>query len=156
MPEWYRIALGYVGMKELPGKLHNPTILGWLKRFATNIGRWGKSRDETPWCAVFVSHCLEAAGIRSTRHALAASYLTWGKPSRFRRGAVVVIRRKKKNKNNSTGSNRGGYHVGFLVEHGKNYYRILGGNQSNRVSIAKYFKSGWELVSVRWPEDGDL
>lgn len=155
MPPWYTIAKSYVGLREIKGDLHNPTILGWLKYHALNIGKWGKGRDETPWCAVFVSHCLSKAGFKGTDHALAAKYATYGKPSRFKKGAIIVIQRKRTNKKNSTGSNRGGYHVGFLVEHGKTYYKILGGNQSNQVKVSTYMKKGWHLVAVRWPEDRD-
>ena len=63
MPTWFDVAMSYRGLREVRGKLHNPTIVGWLRDFGRNIGRWGQSRDETPWCAVFVSHCLEAAGL---------------------------------------------------------------------------------------------
>ena len=155
MPPWLKIAQSYVGLREIRGDLHNPTILEWLKYHALNIGNWGKGRDETPYCAAFVSHCLHAAGYQGTDHGLAIKYADWGRPSRFKRGAIIVIQRKRTNKNNSTGSNRGGYHVGFLVEHGKNYYKILGGNQSNQVKVSTYMKKGWRLIALRWPRDAD-
>jgi uncharacterized protein (TIGR02594 family) len=147
---WLTVAKSYVGLKEIPGKLHNPTIIGWLKRFALNIGRWGKNRDETPWCSVYVSHCLEAVGLKSTRDARAVSYATYGRPSKFRAGAIIVIRRKRKGPN-VTGSNRGGYHVAFLLENRKNWYKVVGGNQRNGVSIASYSKKNYELIALRWP-----
>lgn len=149
MPPWLEIAKSYIGLQEIRGPAHNPTILGWLQRFAKNIGRWGKSRDETAWCAVFVSHCLEAAGEKGTDHALASSYMTWGKPSKLRQGAVVVIQRKRGP--NVTGSGRGGYHVGFLWRWEKNWIRVLGGNQRNRVGINGYSKKNYEIVAIRWP-----
>lgn len=152
-PPWLTIARVYTGMKEIPGRLHNPTIVGWLKRFALNIGKWGKGRDETPWCAVFVSHCLESAGYRSTRDARAVSYATFGKPSKFEVGAIVVIRRRKKDGKNVTGSNRGGYHVGFYEKMNKRFIWIRGGNQRNRVSLAAYSKANYEIVAVRWPTE---
>ena len=148
-PPWLTVAKSYVGLKEIPGKLHNPTILGWLKRFAANIGNWGKGRDETPWCAVFVSHCLEAAGFESTRDARAISYRTYGKPAKFVPGAIVVIRRKRGK--NITGSNRGGFHVGFFHKMNKNYIWLVGGNQRNSVSIAAYSKKNYEIIAVRMP-----
>ena len=152
MPSWLTIARSYVGLKEIPGRsLHNPTILGWLKRYALNIGRWGKSRDETPWCAVFVSHCLEEAGYKSTRDARARSYLTYGIPSKPRQGAIVVIQRKKKNGKNITGSNSGGLHVLFLDKFTKNFIWGWGGNQRNQVSRAAYSKANYRVLAIRWP-----
>jgi len=152
MPPWLTIAKSYVGLKEIPGKLHNPTILGWLKRYALNIGRWGKSRDETAWCAVFVSNCLEAAGYPSTRDARAASYKTYGKASRPKRGAIVVLRHRKKGDDpNVTGSASGGYHVLFLDKFTHNFIWGWGGNQHNSVSHAAFSKKNFEVCAIRWP-----
>jgi uncharacterized protein (TIGR02594 family) len=152
VPPWLTIAQSYVGLKEIPGRsLHNPTILGWLKRYAQNIGLWGKSQDETPWCAVFVSHCLEEAGYESTRDARAASYITYGRASKPKPGAIVVIRRRKKSGPNITGSGRGGYHVFFLDKITKNFIWGWGGNQKNQVSRAAYSKKNYEIITIRWP-----
>jgi uncharacterized protein (TIGR02594 family) len=146
------IAESYIGLKEIPGRsLHNPTVLGWLKRYALNIGKWGQSRDETPWCAVFVSHCLEEAGYESTKDARALSYKEYGVPSKLKRGAIVVIRRRKKNGPNVTGSGRGGYHVLFLDKVTKHFIWGVGGNQKNRVSRAAYSKANYQIVAVRYP-----
>lgn len=156
MPPWLTIARSYVGLKEIPGRsLHNPTVLGWLKRYADNIGKWGKSRDETPWCAVFISHCLEEAGYPSTRDARAASYKTYGRPTKPKQGCIVVIRRRKKRGPNITGSNRGGYHVLFLDEFTRHFIWGWGGNQKNRVSRAAYAKKNYEVVAIRWPEGAE-
>lgn len=152
MPEWLTIARSYVGLKEIPGRsLHNPTILGWLKRYALNIGKWGQSRDETPWCAVFVSHCLEEAGYKSTKDARAISYATYGRASKPKQGAIVVIRRRKKDGPNVTGSGRGGYHVFFLDKITNHFIWGWGGNQKNQVSRAAYSKKNYEIVAIRWP-----
>ena len=155
MAPWMTIARSYIGLKEIPGKLHNPTILGWLKRFALNIGKWGQSRDETPWCAVFVIQCLESAGYRSTRDARAVSYATYGRPSKFEVGAIVVIRRRKKKGKNITGSNRGGYHVFFFAENKKHFICGVGGNQKNQVSRTCYSKKNYEVIAVRMPVEAD-
>lgn len=151
VPAWLTIARSYVGLKEVRGKLHNPTILGWLRDFALNIGRWGKSRDETPWCAVFVSHCLHEAGYETTEDARAASYKTYGRPAIPKQGCIVVIRRKKKAGKNITGSGRGGYHVLFLDEFTHRFIKGWGGNQKNSVSYAAYSKANYEVCAIRWP-----
>ena len=150
MPLWLEIAESYIGLKEIKGQVHNPTILGWLRRFALNIGRWGRSRDETPWCAVFVSACLSAAGYKTTGHALASSYLTYGKPSKFVTGSIVVIKRKRRGADQTTGS-RAGYHVGFLLRTTKDHYLILGGNQGNSVSRKWFPKKRYDIKACRWP-----
>lgn len=150
MPPWLTIAKSYVGLKEIPGKLHNPTIIGWLKAYALNIGRWGKGRDETPWCAVFVSHCLEAANLPSTRDARAVSYKTYGKPSKMVPGAILVLKKKSKGGDKRSGS-RTGYHVCFLLESQKHYFKVLGANQRNSVSVARYSKKAYALKAIRWP-----
>ena len=150
MPKHMDIAYSYVGLKEIKGVGHNPTILGWLRDFGKNIGRWGKSRDETPWCAVFVSHCLAAAGMTTTESALAVSYATYGKPSKLVHGAVIVIKQRKTGADSSTGS-RAGYHVGFLVRITRDYYVILGGNQGNRVSVKRFSKRRYEIKACRQP-----
>ena len=150
MSPWFEIAESYVGLKEIKGVRHNPTILGWLRDFGKNIGRWGKSRDETPWCAVFVSHCLASAGMTTTQSALAASYATYGKPSKLTPGAVIVIKRKRTGSDSSTGS-RAGYHVGFLIRITSTHYIILGGNQGNRVSRRRFSRKKYQLTACRQP-----
>jgi uncharacterized protein (TIGR02594 family) len=150
MPLHLDIAESYVGLKEIKGVKHNPTIVGWLRSFAKNIGSWGKGRDETPWCAVFVSHCLAAAGFTTTLSALAVSYATYGKPSKLVPGAVLVIKRKRTGSDKSTGS-RAGYHVGFFLRSRTGALYILGGNQGNRVSRRWFPLAKYDVVAVRWP-----
>lgn len=60
------------------------------------------------------------------------------------RGAIVTFERR-----NSAGKLIGG-HVGFVVGHDKTYYHVLGGNQSNKISITKIAKSRQE-GTLRWP-----
>jgi uncharacterized protein (TIGR02594 family) len=43
----------------------------------------------------------------------------------------------------------GGGHVGFVVGHDSNYVHVLGGNQSNSVSVTKVLKK--QLRAYRWP-----
>lgn len=146
---WMIPARDLVGTRELPGAKHNKVILGFL-RAMRNIGRWGKSRDETPWCAAFVHHCLKEVGVEGTGHALASSYKTWGRPAKFEQGAIIVIKKKQRGGDESTGS-RAGYHVGFLIRVTKHSYVILGGNQGDAVSVRYFSKRRWELSALRKP-----
>jgi len=144
------VAESYIGLKEIKGVGHNPTILGWLRRHALNIGNWGKSRDETPWCAVFVSHCLETCGYASTNDARAASYKTYGTPGTFAKGDVIVLKYKRRGPEQSTGS-RAGYHVGFFVRATKTHFLVVAGNHQNRVTRSWYSRKRWDVAAVRTP-----
>lgn len=71
----------------------------------------------------------------------AKSWTTWGQPIRPERlapGAVLVFERA------------GGGHVGFYVGEDTAAYHVLGGNQSDAVTIARITKS--RCVARRWPE----
>jgi peptidoglycan hydrolase-like protein with peptidoglycan-binding domain len=70
----------------------------------------------------------------------ARNWLKFGEPVDMVLGAVCVF---------SRGS---GGHVGFVAGHDTTYLHVLGGNQSNRVSIAKLAKS--RLLGLRWPSTG--
>jgi uncharacterized protein (TIGR02594 family) len=147
-PRWLIIAEGELGIREFAGPRHSDRILEYLKT-ALNLGNWGRSRDETPWCAVFVNWCLEQAGEKGTDHALARSFVKWGHRSSPRLGAIVVIRNKRYH-DASVGSRRG-FHVGFLIREGRYSYRILGGNQKDMVSYRNFSKRTYSLIDIRWP-----
>src|SRR4051794_26749400 len=48
----YNLALRFLGMKELPGHVHNPTIVAMC-----DLVDSGVHDDETPWCSAFVNYC---------------------------------------------------------------------------------------------------
>lgn len=133
--KWLTVARKYVGLREIPGKEHNPTILRWLKE----LHAWWYE-DETPWCGTFV-----AAVMRETGYVLpkawyrARAWLEWGTVLNapvF--GCVVVFARV------------GGGHVGFVVGRDKQgRLLVLGGNQSNRVSVAPFGTD--RVLGYRWP-----
>ncbi len=118
VPQWMRIAAAELGTKEIAGAKHNARIVEYHS--ATTLHA---TADEVPWCASFVSWCLEKADVRSTRSAAAASYLNWGVEAKSQFGNVVVFSRP------------GGNHVGFDVWQDADTLDrlILGGNQSNKV-----------------------
>jgi len=92
----------------------------------------------TEWCAAFVNSVLEESGIPSNKdHAYpltARSFLDWGSSvDKPQSGDIVIFPRGRKGWQG---------HVGFFVKeeiiNGVKYYYILGGNQSNKVSIELY------------------
>ena len=130
---WMNEAARHLGLKEIPGKRHNPTILRW----GHQLGAWWND-DETPWCGTFAAHCLRSAGIKVPKYWMRAkAYADWGKEISPRVGAVAVFGRK------------GGGHVGFIVGESASNLYILGGNQRNEVNISPIAKN--RLIAVRWP-----
>jgi uncharacterized protein (TIGR02594 family) len=108
------------------------------------VGHPQVEHDEVAWCAAFVGHCLEKAGIASTRRLNARSYLTWGEKvvrlEQAREGDVVVFTR---------GSSTAQGHVAFFLKATGSQIEVLGGNQSDGVTIARYAKS--RLLGIRRP-----
>lgn len=155
LPHILATAHKYRGVKEIRGKRHNQTVVGWLYRFARNVKlSWIRRKgDEIPWCSVFVSMVLDECGYKGTDHALARSYVNWGKPSRPVPGCVVVIRRRgKPGEDKRTGSRRG-YHVMFLDQLSRNYIKGTGGNMKNQVQTASYSRSAYEAIAFRKPAE---
>lgn len=137
MKKIYAAASEELGVEELSGSQHNPRVLAY--HAATNSGA---KVDEEAWCAAFVSFILEALKIKSTKSAWSLSYKTWGeKLERPVVGCVVVFTRPE------AGPNKG--HVAFFVSEDADKVYVLGGNQSNKVSIAGYDKS--RVLAYRSP-----
>lgn len=143
-PPWLAPAWAELGQHEIAGNSANPRI----RDLFTDAGHPEIASDEVAWCAAFVSACLERADQRSTRSLLARSYLDWGDalaapaPGQlpFRAGAVVVLSRDP---------DPAAGHVGFLVGETADNFMLLGGNQSNGVTVAPFAKS--RVLAVRWP-----
>ncbi len=141
MPSWLDHAFRHRGMKEIPGKSHNPTIIKWLK----SLKAWW-AEDETPWCGTFVAHCLREVGITPPQHWYRAkaysSYGTSVVKANIPFGAICVK------------SRRGGGHVFFAVAKSSDGRTIfgLGGNQSNCVNITPFRID--EIDSASWPPAG--
>lgn len=137
-PLWIVEGLSHRGLREIPGKAHNPTIINWLIKAKA----WWKE-DETPWCGTFVQHCLDYCAIPYPKHWYRAKayedYGTACDKDAIPFGAICVKSRK------------GGGHVFFAVAQSRDGSIIygLGGNQSNSVNIVAFNRS--EIDAVRWP-----
>ncbi|MDF1854258.1 TIGR02594 family protein [Pseudooceanicola sp.] len=133
----FEIAQSYIGTTEGPGPEDNPAIM----EMYASVGHDWVQHDSVAWCAAFVGHCLEKAGLRSTRRLNARSYLDWGIPvdlTDAHEGDIVVF---------SRGSKSWQGHVGFFVKAAGATIEVLGGNQSDAVNIQRYAKS--RLLGVR-------
>lgn len=133
-------AKSYLGTTELEGSADNPKIMEMYK----SVGHDWVEHDEVAWCAAFVGHCLEKAGLRSSRKLNAQSYLTWGEKvagvEQAREGDIIVFTR---------GSSSWQGHVAFFLRAAGNQVEVLGGNQSNAVTVARYSQA--KILGFRRP-----
>ena len=124
----FDIARSYIGTTEGPGPENNPVIM----EMYGSVGHDWVEHDAVAWCAAFVGHCLEKAGIRSTRKLTARSYLDWGVPvetADARQGDIGIIPR---------GRSSWQGHVFFIDRIEGAWVWGLGGNQSDAVNIKRY------------------
>lgn len=136
-PTWLTAAWRELGQTEVTGLANNPRIV----RLYAEAGHPQVKHDGTAWCAAFVGACLERSGIRCSRSLMARSYARWGTPldaARF--GAIAVLSRT---------SDPALGHVGFVVGATADKIVLLGGNQSDAVSVAAFDRT--RVVAVRWP-----
>lgn len=124
----------YLGINEIKGKARNPTIMSWAKDVGVEKIY---TSDEIAWCGLFVAKVVQKAGFEPVKDPLWA--LNWNKfgtkQSTAMLGDILVFKRD------------GGGHVGFYVAEDQNYYHVLGGNQSDSVSITRIAKN--RCVGIR-------
>lgn len=115
-------------------------LMDWLKCDGRSLG----DPSRNPWCGDFVETCIRVAlpdepllGALGTNPYWARHWLLFGREVQPIVGAVLVFER---------GS---GGHVGFAVGQDDTHFYVLGGNQSDAVTIARIAKS--LLLGARWP-----
>ena len=136
---WMETALGEMGVREIPGRQHNPRILEYFTAIRGNV-----RDDETPWCSAFANWVMQAAGIERTERGNARSWMTWGVGLSMNNppiGAITVLWRESRR------SWKG--HVGFYAGTEQGQLVLLGGNQGNQVSLRRYPRN--RLLGFRWP-----
>lgn len=140
-PPWIVRAFNDLGLKEVPGRRHNPRVLAMFRV----AGHPEVNDDETAWCSAAVNTWMIEAGYRGTMSLLARSWTTWGKPIDKRkpipRGAVLIFPR---------GRSSWSGHVCLCLGDSDGILTVIGGNQRNSVSITRYGKGA--LLAARWPE----
>ncbi|MCR9157054.1 MAG: TIGR02594 family protein [Rhodobacteraceae bacterium] len=133
----FDIARSYIGTTEGPGPADNSVIM----EMYASVGHDWVEHDSVAWCAAFLGHCLERAGIKSTRKLTARSYLDWGVPidvADAQQGDIGVIPR---------GSSRWQGHVFFIDRIEGAWVWGLGGNQDDAVNVKRFPVS--KLLGVR-------
>jgi uncharacterized protein (TIGR02594 family) len=144
-PLWHAEAGRLMGTREIAGRQHSGTIMGWAKRL-----KLAYADDETPWCGLFVAHCIAATLPDEPLPANPLGARNWLKFGRTLTepalGAILVFWR---------GSKAGwSGHVGLYAGERADAFRVLGGNQSNAVTETWLAKD--RLLGIRWPGSVDL
>jgi len=140
LPKMIALGLTLVGIKEIPGPLHNnPLIMGMAKDLSVeNI----YPNDEMAWCALSQSWiCLKTGkplpGNGKQYDLLRARmFLKWGSPAALPMfGDILVIKRV------------GGEHVCMYIGEDMTHYHVMGGNQSNSYGFMRIEKD--RLIEAR-------
>jgi uncharacterized protein (TIGR02594 family) len=137
-PNWLSIAYKEIGQKEIPGPQNNPRILEYWRSITND----SSITEDMPWTSAFIEWSLNQVGIKGPKSGLARSWASWGRPlSEPAIGCIVVFWR-----DSPTGMLG---HVGFYVGEDADNVIVVGGNQNNSVSLAKFPKS--RVLAYRMP-----
>lgn len=139
LPTLIREALALHGTREGPGSVNNGTILAWAREIGKDVAAvYGA--DSIPWCGLLVAVCVHRTGRPVISGPLwARNWMKFGQPAgRPSLGDILVFRRPG-----------GGGHVGFYIAEDASAFHVLGGNQSDAVTIARLAKS--RLLAARRP-----
>jgi len=115
------------GLKEIVGSEHNPHILAMFAEIGYD---WVKD-DETAWCSAALNYFCKKLGYERSGKLDARSWLKLPvKVLKPNVGDIVVLWRE------SPDSWKG--HVGLFINWDEKNIWVLGGNQSNMISISAY------------------
>lgn len=121
---------------------------GFLRRWLRSDGRTLGDPAKLPWCGDFVETAVALTlpdEDLPTNPYGARNWMSFGIPVKPQVGAVLVFWRGSK-----TGWQG---HVGFYTGEDATHYHVLGGNQSNAVTVSRIAKD--RLLGARWPETAE-
>lgn len=133
-PRMLKEALLEYGTIETPGKASNQKIIAWAVE--CRLGAY--STDSIPWCGLYMAVCAKrATWARPPNPLWARDWAKWGAERKGPAllGDVLVFVRE------------GGGHVAMYVGEDTTHYHILGGNQSDKVSIVRRAKT--PILAIR-------
>ena len=137
---WMAIAIRKKGLHE---KHDNVDLRKFLKSDGKTLG----DPASLPWCGDFVETCIALSlptAVLPTNPYLARNWQKFGRAVDPCFGTILVFWR------GSISGTKG--HVGFYYSEDDTHYHVLGGNQSNSVSVAKLTKN--RLLSAQLPTVG--
>lgn len=136
LPRMVQEGLKLLGTVETAGGPSNPAILAWGRETGLQAVY---TADSIPWCGLFMAVVAKRAGKAFPSSPLWA--LSWSKfgvaAGQPRLGDVLTFTRN------------GGGHVGIYIAEDAGAYHVLGGNQSDQVSITRVAKT--RLYRARRP-----
>ncbi len=137
LPRMLEEARKLYGTFEVAGPDDNPVILGWAKE----VGLAKDYIDDAiPWCGLFMAMVAKRAGKPVVEGPLwARNWANFAKPAdKAQLGDVLVFRRAQ-----------GSGHVGLYVGEDYGAYHVLGGNQSDGVTITRIARD--RCIAIRRP-----
>ena len=137
LPRTIQEGLKLLGTVETRGPASNPAIMAWAKEVGLASTY---SDDAVPWCGLYSAIVAKRAGKNIPGGPLwARNWLKFGSaPRDAGLGDVLIFQRPG-----------GGGHVGFYVAEDATAYHVLGGNQSDAVTITHIAKS--RCIGARRP-----
>jgi uncharacterized protein (TIGR02594 family) len=143
-PAWLALALTQLGTHEIAGPRDNPIIMSYY----AEVGHGDVNHESVAWCAAFAGAMLKRSGYpipAASVNLMAGSYEKYGVAVEIddaQPGDICVFYRGDRSSWQR--------HVAFFVEHADDeHIRVLGGNQSDSVSIITEPIS--KLAAVRRP-----
>lgn len=136
---WLDLAYKKKGLHEVR---NNSALRQFLKLGKGTIGDPAK----IPWCGDFVETCIAVTlpdePLPANPYA-AINWMKFGKAVTPQKGAILIFWR---------GSPNGWQgHIGFYVGEDSTHYHVLGGNQSNSVTVSRIAKNRLRTGGSRWP-----
>lgn len=127
LPKTVTEGLKLLGTLEVRGKESSAEILKWAREVGLQKNY---SDDSIPWCGLFAAIVAKRAGKEVVENPLwARNWSNFGKVSPTPSlGDILVFVRD------------GGGHVGFYIAEDEKAYHVLGGNQSDAVTITRIAK----------------
>jgi uncharacterized protein (TIGR02594 family) len=132
----FEIAQRFVGMKEVVGSSSNPAVLAMLKL----DGGWPQD-DAVPWCSAFVNYCAWLLRLPRSKSLAARSWLAVGTPivlAEARPGFDVVIFKRGAGEQPGPDVLNAPGHVALFAGIEEDKVLVLGGNQGDSVSLARF------------------
>ncbi len=141
----YQAAQRWIGKKEVPGAGANPLIMAALR-----LDHEWPQDDSVPWCAAWLNFICWQLGLPRSANLRARSWLRIGQSISILQATpgfdIVIFRRAGADQPGPEVIDAPG-HVGFFACLDGNDVLVLGGNQGDSVSVARYPTS--RLLGVR-------
>lgn len=141
----YDIAQRFIGISEVSGSASNPHVLAMLRLDM----KWPKG-DDVPWCSAFMNYVAWLLRLPRSKSLRARSWLLVGKPIKLEDAEIgfdVVILKRGSGKQPGPDVINAAGHVGFYAGREGSKILLIGGNQSDAISISRY--SSNRILGIR-------